>query len=1137
MAPKVEKTDTSVTDALNAIAKSFNSHLQELRASQQTLESKLNSSLTNLYSQIAALQPSTSQQSKTTFPHLVGINPPDPPVLPQPPPLPAGNLFQPKTPKFDLTHFDGNHAPAWLFQAEQYFAFYAFLNPQTALFKLRQTGTLTQYQQEFEILSNRVTGLSNDHLLNLFISGLKHDIQQEVVIHNPRTLTHAFGLAKLIEAKFAETRQRNYRGPLLTSSSFVTPVSNSKAPSPSSYQIYRLTPTEMQARRSKGLCYNCDEQFKPGHRCKTTPFLLLQMDEPPDYTNTEEAMVSTMTAFSRSAADIATEPLPLSEIPLPPPPPLPTELQLPEFQVSLHALYGLSSHSCLKLTGTFRGHSFTILVDSGSTHNLIQPRVVKYLGLSIEPPPPLTVKVGNGEVLRCSGKISALPVEVQGLEFTLDLFLLDVHGVDIILGIQWLAQLGPILADFGLMRMSFNYKGTWVTLTGQQPLKANCTTAHQVQRLAQTKGLHSAHLLTLVDSVLPESSPPSPTLAVETSAITELLNRYHGVFDPPKSLPPYRANDHHIHLVPGSLPVNVKPYRYPHIRKKDGSWKFCIDYRALNAITIKDRFPIPTIDELLDELNGAKIFSKIDLRAGYHQIRVVEEDVHKTAFRTSDGHYEFRVMPFGLTNAPSTFQAAMNDLFRPLLRRFVLVFFDDILIYSASLEEHLIPLQKVLELLMTHKYFAKQSKCSFARPSIDYLGHIISASGVQVDPSKIKAITAWPQPRNLKALRGFLGLTGYYRKFVRHYATIAAPLTNLLKANAYEWNEGATKAFELLKKALTSTPILALPDFEKHFEVSTDASNVAIGAVLAQEGHPIAFFSKKLSLRMQSSSTYIREMYAITEAVKKWRQYLLGRPFVIFTDQQSLRGMMGQTIQTPEQQKWLVKLLGFQYTIHYKPGPQNKVVDALSRSFTDEPSCLAFSGPEFSFLDDLRSYFATESQGKALATQCSDATSGYNLVNGLMMKEGRIVIPTGHPLQQTLLHEYHSTLIGGHAGVARTLARLAANFWLKGMRQSVKDFIATCPIYQQVKCLTSKPQGLLSPLPIPSQAWQDIAMDFITNLPSSQGKTTIWVVVDRLTKYGHFIALVPHITAPALASVFHQEVGRLHGVPRTIVSD
>ncbi|OMP08442.1 Retroviral aspartyl protease [Corchorus olitorius] len=402
----------------------------------------------------------------------------------RPPPLPTGNLFQPKTPKFDLTHFDGNHAPAWLFQVEQYFAFYGIQPNQRILVPsyfmtgealnwfqwmhchrlLSDWDSFARAVEEFEILSNRVTSLSDDHLLNLFISGLKHDIQQEVVILNPRTLTHAFGLAKLIEAKFVETRPRNYRGPSLTSSSFATLLSNSKAPSPSFYQI------------------------RP---------------------------------------DIATELLPLSEIPLPPPPPLPTGLQLPEFQVSLHALYGLSSHSCLKLTGTIKGHSFTILVDSGSTHNLIQPRDVKYLGLSVEPPPPLTVKVGNGEVLRCSGKISALPVVVQGLEFTLDLFLLDVHGADIILGIQWLAQLGPILADFGLMRMSFDYKRTWVTLTGQQPLKANCTTAHQVQRLTQTKGLHSAHLLTLVDSVLPESPPPSPTLAIETSTITELLNRYH----------------------------------------------------------------------------------------------------------------------------------------------------------------------------------------------------------------------------------------------------------------------------------------------------------------------------------------------------------------------------------------------------------------------------------------------------------------------------------------------------------------------------------------------------------------------------------------------------------------------------------
>uniref|UniRef100_A0A2N9HZR1 Reverse transcriptase n=1 Tax=Fagus sylvatica TaxID=28930 RepID=A0A2N9HZR1_FAGSY len=776
-------------------------------------------------------------------------------------------------------------------------------------------------------------------------------------------------------------------------------------------------------------------------------------------------------------------------------------------EITLCALLGSTSPSTMRVVACINGKKAVVLIDTGSTHNFLDHELAKSLRFGIDTSSCFGVKVANGEVIRTKGECKDIQFKVQGLELKVNFNLLSLGGCGIVLGTQWLSTLGMISWDFSKLLMGFIYQGKQIWLKGLKIPKPELQGSKQFSKGSPTQGL----LLQIMQCNLCQGTE------LPEGDVQEVLEEFQTVFEEPQGLPPNRGHEHQIMLKAEAKPTSQRPYRYPFyqkgeiekivqellksgcirpslspfaspvllVRKADGSWRMCVDYRSLNKDTIKDKFPIPVVDELLDELQGSNIFSKLDLRSGYHQIRMKELDIEKTAFRTHEGHYEFLVMPFGLTNAPSTFQALMNDVVQTI--------FEEI--------------------------------CAIGE--VEYLGHVISGRGVQTDPKKIAAMVNWPKPQTLKALRGFLGLTGYYRKFIRGYGQIASPLTELLRKDAFKWSEKAEMAFERLKEACSQPPCLALPDFSKTFVVECDASGYGIGAVLMQEGRPLAFYSQALKGKALFLSTYEKELMALVLSVKKWRPYLFGQNFVIKTDQQSLKHLLEQRIGTPMQQKWISKLLGYHFVVEFKRGKENLVADALSRQVDT----------------DLMTEVEKETvQLQAQAPnhqldQVSNPQGAVTYKNGLLLHKGRLYLGENCTLKPKVLALLHDSPLGGHSGYLKTYQRAKKDWFWKGMKQDIKSYVKECDTCQRIKSETTRPAGLLQPLPIPPRPWYSISMDFIEGLPKSNKQNVILVVVDRLTKFVHFMALAHPYTAAKVADLFMKNVFKLHGMPTSIVSD
>jgi hypothetical protein len=835
--------------------------------------------------------------------------------------------------------------------------------------------------------------------------------------------------------------------------------------------------------------------------------------------------------------------------------------------------YSKDEASPMYLRGNIEGTNFDVLIDSGAGLNYISRRVVEQLQLRTwNTKEPVWVLLPNETPLMCTSRT------VVQLELS-DNYnpIVRLHVVDmkyqVILGKGWLAET-TYDADIDWRKNTVRIRERLIqgyTIPRHEPMMS----AMQFKK-ALRNGEEAYMCLVTAEPVEEEELQAQ----VQEPEVDTLLEEYQDVFpeDLPKELPPSRTVDHRIELTSGSGPVSrptyklslsemdemkrqlddlldhkfIQPSQSPYgapvlfVKKKEGDLRMCIDYRALNKQTVRDTYPLPRIDELTDQLLGARIFSKIDLRSGYHQIRVHPDDTHKTAFKTRYGLYEFRVLPFGLTNAPGTFMRLMNDIFREELDRCVIIYLDDILIFSPNEEQHREDVRKVLQKLRQENLYAKKTKCEFFRREIAFLGHVISGEGIEPDPAKVTTVQKWPRLTHVKEVQSFIGLVNYYRTFIPDYAKIATPLTNLLrKDQPFEWKAEQEEAFIALKKALMTTPVLSIFNPHRPIEVHTDASNFAIGAVLLQDGHPVAYESRKLSSAEVNYPVHEKEHLSIVYALTKWRTYLHGTkdPFTVITDHQSLKYLETQGTLSSRQARWGEKLAEFNFDIRYKRGRLHVAPDAISRR-PDYQELNSMSTVELQsgILDQISETIQQDEYFGKIYQKVTDSgdqeEQEYSIRDGLLYLGDRVCIPNNPEIKHHLLREVHDAPLAGHFGIRKTYARIAEHVYWPQMKNAVQRYVEGCHVCKTSKNRTTKEGGLLQPLSVPERPWTHIAMDLVTQLSKSrQGHDAIVVFVDRFSKMARFAPCHTTSTGSDVAQIFFREVFRNHGLPLSIVSD
>ncbi|KAI3759605.1 hypothetical protein L6452_07536 [Arctium lappa] len=775
-----------------------------------------------------------------------------------------------------------------------------------------------------------------------------------------------------------------------------------------------------------------------------------------------------------------------------------------------------------------------ILFDTGASFSFVSELFRQKISIpntSLEDA--LVVEIADGSQVLIHEVLKQCTLCIEGREFSIDLLLMLIGGFDVVVGMDWLTNNhAEIICSKKLIRLP-NPSGEVVVINGERRKGEVAIIAMAKARKCLVKGC-SSFLAYVIDAKLEKSKLEDVKIVCE----------FPDVFpDDFPGLPPDRQVEFQIDLVPGAAPIAKAPYRLApsemqemvaqlqellekdfirpssspwgapvlFVKKKDGTMRMCIDYRELNKATVKNRYPLPRIDDLFDQLQGAGCFSKIDLRSGYHQVKVREDDVPKTAFRTRYDHYEFLVMPFGLTNAPAVFMDLMNRVCRPFLDKSVIVFIDDILVYSKSESEHEQHLREVLEMLRRERLYAKFFKCDFWLKEVQFLGHIVTRVGVKVDPSKIEAMMNWESPKSPSEIRSFLGLAGYYRRFIQDFSKIASSLTVLTRKNVkFEWTETQEKAFRILQKKLCEAPILTLPEGSEDFVVYSDASKMGLGCMLMQRGKVIAYASRQLKIHEQNYPTHDLELAAVVFALKLWRHYLYGTKCTLYTDHKSLKYVFDQKELNMRQRRWLELLKDYDCELLYHPGKANVVADALSRK--NYSGSIRATHLRIELVSSLVEKIKTSQMEALLEENLKDEVMTKQRLlltedsRGVKLFSGRVWVPKVGGNRELLLKDAHKSKYSIHPGSTKMYRDLKLHYWWPVMKLDVARYVERC-----VTC---------------------------SQLPKTlRGHDTIWVIVDRLTKSAHFLAMHETLPMDKLAKLYIDEVVSRHGIPLSIVSD